>query len=432
MQLNFNGSSNGWRKRSLSVFFLITQMLRLSRLAFGTANCRPQIRQNADCVDDLTDEMEKVPLLLTGPFCVNVTKRRLRLSLTTCFCLFLVPSFNVLAGKFPDFEAECLVSTKIFPMPGPQPAFQAEAQAHFIYSNGLWEIDYTTIPTNSASGTVSCRRITDGIRWVAAAKNSQEMLDRDKIFTLANAVPIPCPPAELTEALACWLMLCPNPDLPIIKSNRIKRFYPSKFWDNPKNEGTFTAHYLAPEEIFLSELSITDNGFDVSSQPVRHDKPFDEGLTEFRFRVTTTTNFLGVSIPLTAIMERMLPLPAAKTTNDVYSGSITIIKVLNLTTTMLSKPSVPSKMIAADTRPPNLPDNAKVSYLVTNDSWVSVTNRQLRRIAENYRRQAHAKTDSTRKRLPIIAAFVIITILPISFLTLKKIKTIQQKKKNNV
>ena len=203
-----------------------------------------------------------------------------------------------------------------------------------------------------------------------------------------------------------WLSLCPNPKLPLINERLMRRFLTipdtiSEPFNDPRNAGVFAIKFLAPEKAFVSELIISNNGFnidvtvnkdgDVESDIHAFAAPFDNGFLEMTYQVLETTNLNGLTFPLRAVYKRFYP----DGDPSKYSSTLFCSKSAELIVKRIRFPDgrsdeqkpTPQKLFAADNRPTGFPRERSVGYVVTNDLWKSVSAPEIRHFAEMAREE---------------------------------------------
>ncbi len=280
--------------------------------------------------------------------------------------------------EMPRFAAYGTVSCELFGRDRPEPRYTSQAEVLFVYSNGWWEIELAiNSPPEVAGYFTTCKKIPDGVRYIivpAGRTDASPLLP-------AWAKPIPFPPAEEIGQLACWLSLCPDPELPLLDAKRMRMFMFSDLILHPRNRCAYSASYLEPQNAFLSTLYITNNGliFRREAEPVPYPPPFDGGFLGFAYEVLETTNFNGIQLPSRTILKTLGVRNNAKTRWDLYEASIQrfqLHKVILLENggELPKLGSTPSVLFGLDRRPPALPKDITVDYSVTNDHWVATTN----------------------------------------------------------
>lgn len=277
--------------------------------------------------------------------------------------------------------------------------YQTDASVVFVYSNGWWQVQATYSYlhlTNQSEMVQNCMRIPDGTRSFVLFKNRTSA----GLTTMANASPDFFPITGKTELLIPWLALCPNPELPVLDRKRMRRFinlpdYRPNIFNAPENEGFYQMEYLAPENVFLSELVITNNGFDIElnvekdpledkGKMLRVTAPFDNGYTEFRYKVIESTNLNNITFPVRSVCERFYPYWGEKGQNDIrirLRSELTVTKISFPAKDVEHRIVAPSEMIATDDRP-----GVSVTYRVHNDQWKPISDPEIARLARQNRK----------------------------------------------
>jgi hypothetical protein len=292
----------------------------------------------------------------------------------------------------PPFTAEATITTEVFQKDGPISKIQQKA--FFSYSNGWWEIEcqfengYSRgMPTNTLTGRLlNCKRIPDGIRLIVARADESGPILKSNVIQSAIVQPISIPNPGSADLLLCWLSLCPQPELPLIETNRMRRLVSSEFLSDSRNQGTYNIRYLSPSDYFVAELNITNDGvFVTADKSIQQFKPpFENGYREFTYRVEATTNISGILFPAHTALYKYVPQSDAKSQNDVRPAVVARLDLtrVNLSVEQLTRFPI---LIALDHRPTNLPQGVTVNYRVTNDQWVSVSNPKMKQLATLYR-----------------------------------------------
>lgn len=327
----------------------------------------------------------------------------------------------------PQFTVEGVVSTETYTPDSSDPTSRIEAIFFFSYSNTWWEIELSSQsgsmngvqPAELARAVINCKRIPDGIRYLATQPAQQAHVGK-KGVTSAVVEPIAFPPPEQKGLFVCWLSLCPNPELPIIAAGRIRRLLAADLLGDSRNQGEYMAAYLDPGGAFIGKLIITNNGilFSANKDTVQLGRPFEHGFAEFRYEVVQTTNINGVSFPLSAVLYEFDTRPNPRTRDDVYPAVITRIRMERVVCGGAGgRRTAPSRLIALDRRPTNLPGGGAVNYMVTNDQWFSKTNPRIVYLASIARQQKQS-THSGRHvaRVFIVAVLVISASVPVAWL----------------
>lgn len=278
--------------------------------------------------------------------------------------------------SIPPFVAEGTISTRLYADPRTTNAtMAAEAAVLSWYSNGWWQIECTfTSPERVAGMVENCSRISDGVRY-RTFQSKQDRHDDGDVWPSASALAIPFPPPTMGELLITWLALCPNAELPIIDSKRIRKFNEVELLNHPKNVGTYSSRLLETGSSFLSELLVTNNGFyfGPDHNPVRYPGPFADGHLELAFEVTAMTNVDAIAFPLRAAYSRFVPRREGKSKEDLRLGALTrldISRIGGFDTDELREHALPTSVIALDRRATNLPAGVTVNHIVTDDHWL--------------------------------------------------------------
>lgn len=296
-------------------------------------------------------------------------------------------------AAIPAFQAKGVLLCERFQPASDRPTSVTEAQVTFTYSNPGWEINLDFVGAAGSPGlSVNCRRIPDGVRYFTQSAQASETTNQAAPLTAAFALPIGYPPPEQLGLLPCWLSLCPGPELPTLDSGRMRRFLFSSVQGDARNAGSFTAGYLGGAGGFLAELGITNDGtyFPLMGNPKAYAHPFEGGFLELRYQVVHATNTGGIVFPSQSILRRYSPRAMAKTPADVYAHSVETLRISEITLAGAPPPGAeavpPPRMVGIDVRPPGLPSGITVRYFVTNDEWLSATNRSLAKLASVYAR----------------------------------------------
>ena len=296
-----------------------------------------------------------------------------------------------------------------------------EAAARFWYSNGWWQIECTFASPERVAGKVeNCRRISDGVRYGTSVP--QEFRGTtDKVWPTAKALAIPFPPPPRVELFVTWLALCPDPELPVIDSKRIRRLNLPQLLDHPKNIGTFSSRMLESGGSFLSELIVTNNGilFGPNETPTQYPGPFADGFVETTFEATERTNVWGISFPLHATLSRFSPRLGGKNREDLRLGAITrldVTKIGGLDTEELRGHAAPTLVVALDRRAPKLPDGITVNHIVTNDEWLPAKDPRMKALVAAY---TGAQKPQTNPHWIVRGILVLTILLPASIYLLR-------------
>jgi hypothetical protein len=331
----------------------------------------------------------------------------------SCLSLLLLaftasPLVGLAEDSFPPFMVEASITSKYFwPNPTNASTIREEVSQHdvtFYSSNGWWQVEVNNLDARPSHATSqNSMKIPDGVREFMLIVGST-----NGGMTLAEAYPITFPTTGDSKRLLAWLSFCPHPQLPLIDGQKMHRFLyvprggiALEMLNHPQNEGYFNARYLQPGAIFLSELNVTNNGvsvdmtYDKSGNPElevkRLSAPWDKGFLGFRFAVLETTNVNGMAFPLRTMIKHLYPKWDMKNPADLYlAGQLElVVKRISFAETDLSNRKLsPSELLAYDYRPPNLPKETSVGYMVTNDLWPPLSDPSIQSSARRIRRNA--------------------------------------------
>ena len=266
----------------------------------------------------------------------------------------------------PPFVAEGSISTSN--------RFSAtEAKFSFFSSNGWWQLDLTNFTTPPQYKSQDCMSIPGGVRHYT-------MFESIGNSALAAACPIDYPPPGIAGGMfQTWLCLCPNPKLPVIDGKRMHRFLmvPSAPFDVLKdslNQGEYLATYLEPGRVFLSALTITNDGVRINWDPEKNEvwrfpAPFDSGFRELAYQVLESTNIHGIAFPLRAVFQQFGPDPEHRNQLSVVMDCEIKVSRISFAPTDLSKQVHPDRLDGLDYRPRHLRGGESVSLTITNDQW---------------------------------------------------------------
>lgn len=344
-----------------------------------------------------------------------------RLLLLSCVVMLAVTVLG--QTNIPPFIAEGTISTKAFRYPATNYFGRLDGKVMFSYSNGIWQVQFSpqlsypmTIKKESES-VEDWKSISDGTRQIVTFIN-------DTNTVAGNGVPIR-PSAEATTNLfptvskkglfLPWLSLCPNPDLPFIDSNSIPFNFQPKYAGHPNNKGTYRASYLEPQNVFLAQLEITNNGtaFDMNGASFIYPEPFNKGFLELSYHVIETTNYQGITLPMHAVLYGFDAKPDGKAPGDIYAGSISefYIQKYDFTGSNLALFPVPHRLVAMDYRLTT--NDVHANYEIINDQWASVTNGKVKKWslkAEQMSQQYARKPDNSGKRRLVMIALGILAL----------------------
>src|SRR6185312_15577176 len=242
--------------------------------------------------------------------------------------------------------------------------------------------------------------IPDGTREIIIS--SPNMSTDSKVMKLAIVRSNAFPQWGMDALFVPWLSLCPNPELPLIASNRIHfEFQPEIFGDS-KNEAGFVANYLEPEKEFLSELVVSNSGvgFGPEGKTFRYPDAYTNGFVKFTYKVLATTNYQGVAFPLKAVFTQFTPLQNGKSPDDLFAAVTTEFNIqkIDLGGCHFGLASVPERVFATDTRPPGFNRDLTMNYIVTNDEYLSVTNDRMQKLAKIYRQVSRSNRNARREK----------------------------------
>jgi hypothetical protein len=159
-------------------------------------------------------------------------------------------------------------------------------------------------------------------------------------------------------------------------------------FSDARNNGTYGITYLAPEKVFVSSLSITNNGTAVESDwkngappgvthmPVA--PPADKGWCEYEFRVMATTNYQGFTFPLRAVARYLLPTweRDALRLRVKVEVEIETVGIGPVDEPGIGDVKVPNQLFATDWRPPWDALERGFNFVVTNDVWELASDRR--------------------------------------------------------
>lgn len=342
--------------------------------------------------------------------------------------IFLAEMLTVAAwgrDDIPAFTAEGAISTKAF-RPSTSNYFgRIDGKVWFCFSNETWHVQFIPqytfpIPIKKGGEAVEdWKSIPSGTRTIVIFFNNTNS-------TASNGVPLG-PFAEVTTNIfpnasrkglfLPWLSLCPNPKLPLIDSNFTAFNFQPRFLGHPKNKGRYRAVYLEPQNAFLAELDITNNGsaFDVDGSSFEYKTPYNTGFREHSYRVLETTNFQGITFPVKMVLYGFSPLPNGKSSEDLYLSTITELRVekYDFKCSTSSLVPVPSFLVALDYRLAT--NDAHANYDVVNDQYLPVENgrlQQLTKLDEKAAQRGAIAHHRKGKRYLIIGALLILAIVP--------------------
>jgi len=300
----------------------------------------------------------------------------------------------------PPFTAEAFVSCESQQSPfDTNRVFKSDGRVLFSYSNGIWQVQFTyqhqtgpqlKVPTGIMASMIDYKRIPDGVRQIVTFPSTPNESKQQNWKPSANVQTNTFPDWGFQELAMPWLSLCPNPELPLIDSNRIHFIFDPKDFDSPKNNGGFSVRYLEPQNAFLSELVVTNNGTVFMWDGTTMEEPnpaFTNGFVNLRYQVLETTNCRGITFPLNAVLYQYAPIPDGRSPDDLYIATATKITVdqIDIGSRHLMLTPAPKLVVALDKRF-ELSNNMIVTYLATNDQYFALSNTNLEQIANIYRR----------------------------------------------
>jgi len=330
----------------------------------------------------------------------------------------VVPVHAAKQPTAPAFTAEGTISTAFYTIPGTPAVYMSECRVFISSSNGWWQIEGVFKQPDTMAGTTeNCRRLPDGVRcFFLWPKLSGDAPNTKAVTPSATAYAISFPPPERTELFVTWLALCPNAELPTTGKGTIRRLLTAELLNHPNNEGQYAIHYLEPDDVFVSELVITNNGIDfgINQTLITNRPPFHNGYTESMYQLTKTTNVNGMTFPLEATYRKFAPLRNASTSGDLFEMLVARLRIDKLTSfdsQHVSDNASPPVMVALDRRPPNLPDGITVNHMVTNDQWLAAKDPRIVELASTYRPMP--KKASPHWGL-VMTLVVLLTTLPVT------------------
>jgi len=375
----------------------------------------------------------------------SVSKVRTPLVRILLFCLGALLTVTAWGqDHIPSFIAEGTISTKAFRPSGTNYLGRIDGKFWFCYSNGIWHVQFAPqytypIPIKTEDESIEdWKPIPNGTRAIVTFIHHTNSITSDgvPIRPFAEATRNMFPIASKKGLFLPWLSLCPRPELPLIGSNSIRFNFQLRFAEHPQNIGTFRANYIEPQNAFLAQLDITNNGsaFDVGGSSFKYKEPYKEGFREHSYRVLETTNYQGITFPIHTVLSGFSPLPNGKSAEETYPSTITELYVqkYDFTCSNLMLVPVPNMLVAIDYRF-STNDAVHVNYAVTNDQWGSVTNERLQKFTKKIEQAAHngsaIRDNHPGRRFVIIAALFLLALMPAIFLALRFSAKKQQNKK---
>jgi len=307
-----------------------------------------------------------------------------------------------------------------------------EASALFSYSNGWWRVQYNYLqPSNMVGTVVDCKNIPDGVRCFLVDPRSKTLYP--EAATAASVLPIKFPMAELLGCLATWLCLCPEPELPMLDEGKMSNFFVRySLYSNTNNTATYALEHIGPERLFVSRLSVTNNGMLLKpgGAAARPPHPYDAEFLEWDYEVLSTTNIGGVTYPQAAVLSQY---PRSSSRGDSRAKAVTEIRLtvreVNGTTDGLAsfKPTPP--MVAIDQRPPGLPHGITMNHTVTGDTWLAVSDPKMKRLANAYRQTKKPPTKKLGRGMVLIT-LAILGVVPLTAILVRKKLSNQHKQES--
>lgn len=339
------------------------------------------------------------------------------------------------SGLFP-FSIKAIVSADIYRRPNQtNPSDSVQSSVSFSWSNGIWQIEQvsTSVPkfVTAARGTnvsplriMNCKRVPDGVRYYTLFTNATTQAADDTV-PIVKVIPTPFPPINFREQLLSWLAFCPNPELPVVSSNKIQRFTSQLHLNDADNIGDYHVSYMDTNGFFLSELSISDSGVvkHLDGTTRRRDPPFADGFIDFRFRTLEVTNVNGVLFPKRAKLELLSPLPNAKTQDDSWPMLACSLEVEQVDCDEVNFKSPNLTFFVSDDRIPKKPGLLPLRYIETNDVFVSKTNKRLVALASIPEGKPLIKNKGAMSKLSLVRWILLtVAIAPLVIVICLKIK----------
>jgi RNA polymerase sigma factor (sigma-70 family) len=300
------------------------------------------------------------------------------------------------------FTVEGIVSTEGRQSPfDTNRVFKSDGKFLFSYStNGTWWIQFTYqhqsfagVPASDAqiATMIDDKRISGGMRQIVTSLLKSNEPKPKNLIASAEVRSNIFPDMSQQELFLPWLSLCQNPELPLIGTNLIHINFQHELFNNPKDEGSFTESFLEPERQFVSELTITNNGtiFLADGTTMEYPSPFNNGFVSASYKVLNTTNYHGITFPLETVLYQYAPLPNGKSPQDTYQAVVTKLNVqqIGVGGRNLTLAPVPSRVLAMDNRL-RLNNNMTMNYVVTNDQYLALTNKEMEQLANMYRKMS--------------------------------------------
>jgi hypothetical protein len=154
----------------------------------------------------------------------------------------------------------------------------------------------------------------------------------------------------------------------------------------------------------------------------RYSPPFDKGFTELEYQVLESTNINGTKFPLRSILRQYAPKAHAIDHKDRHlrlSSGVTVNRIGFSTSGGPNRTAAPTQLVALDKRPPNLPKEIEVRYVVTNDQWKPASDPQIVRLANGARWPGSPSKEAPRW---LVVVVLVSAFLAPVFLVLRKNK----------
>jgi len=171
-------------------------------------------------------------------------------------------------------------------------------------------------------------------------------------------------------------------------------------------------------------LSIFNNGIEFISETetLQLDPPFDRGYREFEFLVAESASFQHYVFPTKTVLHEFAPGENPKSRDDTYPTMIATLEVAQVHVGGEATPHAIASVgnvLAVDRRPQALLGDTVVRHIVTNDQWVSATNKQLAALVSMTREHSNRTIDTAPNRRPLVLAILISTALIFPIIWLK-------------
>lgn len=284
-----------------------------------------------------------------------------------------------LAEPLPPLAVTAQYLSESFPPSSADAVSALELRINIYSSNRWWRI--RTEPLDTGLVPVDWMRIPDGVRSHSVIAPDPTVTNW---FPAAEAYAGQYPSRGDTGLLLAWLAYVPHPELPTLDDHRIRRFLAPEFATDARNEGTYSLEWLASEAAFLARLSITNNGltFMPDGSVLRQEGNLASGWLEFEYRVSATTNLMGIRLPVLGTLTHFRAPPDGASVAGLRPGWVETIRLLDVRPLVAEElPRVEPEVIAVDYRLPGLARGRSLNYIVTNDLWKPITASELRSLA---------------------------------------------------